>query len=298
MPGIPKEKLIEALCELAEEVDGTPTRTEMNESGKYSSQPYYTQFGSWNGALEAAGLGTNHRNTVSEEELCEELRRVAEEVEQVPRMADMDEHGKFSASAYHRRFGSWPAARKAAGLEEKTRTTRRISNSELLTALVALTEEVGRPPTQEEMNQFGQYSHRPYYRAYGIWGAALEAAGLDPDASRSRATSDEDLIQSLRQTAEKVGHTPTVEQLKEYGEYSTWPYLRAFGSYNEAVKAAGLSVNKEHGAVTGALEYGLSTRLARSTIGGIRDMGATTSGRSGRQWSIDRLPRLKMGVFA
>ncbi|MFC5972062.1 homing endonuclease associated repeat-containing protein [Halomarina salina] len=263
MSGISADELIEALCELAEEVGGTPTRTQMNEQGRYSGQPYYTKFGSWNDALKAAGMGPNHRNTVPEEELIEELRRVAEEVERVPRMADMDEHGRFSASAYHRRFGSWPAARKAAGLQQRTETTRKIGREALLSALVELAEDVGRPPSQEEMNQSGEYCHRPYYREFGTWGTALEAAGLDPNAGRSQATSDENLLRALRELATELGRTPTFDQVNELGEYSIWPYIRAFGSHNEAVEAAGLSINKEHGTVEGTVEYGVNWATQR-----------------------------------
>lgn len=56
MPGIPEPMLIEALQELAEDVPGTPTRSDMNEFGRFSSQPYYDTFGSWDDALTAAGL--------------------------------------------------------------------------------------------------------------------------------------------------------------------------------------------------------------------------------------------------
>ncbi|MFD1512530.1 homing endonuclease associated repeat-containing protein [Halomarina rubra] len=263
MPGIPEEDLIEALRELADELGKTPTQTEMNESGEFSYRPYYTQFGGWNDALAAAGMSPNHRNSVSEEELIQELREVAERVGRVPRMADMDEHGKFSASAYHRRFGSWPAARDAAGLQERTETTRKIGRDALLAALVRLAEEVGRPPSQEEMNEYGEYSYRPYYREFGTWSGALEAAGLDPNAGRSKGTSDEKLLRALRELATELGRTPTIDQLNELGEYSIWPYIRAFGSHNEAVEAAGLTINKEHGTVEGTVEYGVNWTTQR-----------------------------------
>lgn len=243
MPGIPEAKLIEALCELAEELGKTPTRTEMNESGRYSSQPYYTQFGGWNDALAAAGMGPNHRNTVPEEELIEELQRVAEEVGRVPRMEDMDSIGEFSASAYHRRFGSWPAARKTAGLQEKTETTRRIGREELLVAIHELAEEIGKTPTQIEMNDLGQFSHRPYYREWESWADALRAAGFDPNHENNY--NEERLLDALRNLAHELGYAPTRHQMDKQGEFWSDPYIRAFGSWTAAWEAASLKHRNE-----------------------------------------------------
>ena len=82
------ETLLDALRELAEELGKTPTRTEMNDHGPYSSTPYYTRWGSWNAALEAAGLGVNHRNDVSDEELIEDLQ---EDIQELDSRADQIE---------------------------------------------------------------------------------------------------------------------------------------------------------------------------------------------------------------
>lgn len=157
-------ELIQALREFAELLGEPPTRTQMNEEGPYSSQPYYTEFGGWNDALEAAGLRTNHRNEVPDAELLKELRRLNEELERVPRFEDMESEGAFSAHTCIRRWGSWPEAKDAAGLREETRTSRRIEREELVEAIRELAEELGKAPTQEEMKEFGRYTHRPYYR--------------------------------------------------------------------------------------------------------------------------------------
>ncbi|WP_158057338.1 homing endonuclease associated repeat-containing protein [Halorussus halophilus] len=178
---IPREKLVEALQNFAVALGETPTRAQMNENGPYSSTPYYSEWGSWNDALAAAGLTTNHRTDISDEELCEELRRVRNELDRLPRFEDMDDHGEFSPHTYTRRFGSWAAAKEQAGLAGETRTSRRIPECALVAALWALRDEIGRTPTQQDMNELGDFSQRPYYRAFDSWGAALEAAGLESD---------------------------------------------------------------------------------------------------------------------
>ena len=178
---IPRATLLEALQSFAAELGETPTRTQMDDAGPYSSAPYYTEWGSWNDALDAAGLAANHRADIGDEELCEELRRIDDEVGRLPRFEDMDDYGEFSAHTYVRRFGSWEAAKEAAGLAGETRTSRRIPERALVAALWDLRDELGRTPTQEEMNELGDFSQRPYYRAFDSWGAALEAAGFQAD---------------------------------------------------------------------------------------------------------------------
>ncbi len=233
----------------------------MNEDGPYSSQPYYREFGGWNDALAAAGLRTNHRNGVPEAELVAELQRLDELLERVPRFEDMEERGAFSGHTYMRRWGSWPEAKVAAGLRRETRTSRRIEREELVDALVELAQELGKAPTQSEMNELGEFSQRPFYRKWDSWDEALDAAGLTAD--RSYGTSDERLLEALRSLADDLGYTPTVMELNEQGSFSVWPYLHAFGSYNDAVRAAGLSVNKEYDALMDALQYGKGWSVQR-----------------------------------
>jgi hypothetical protein len=233
-----RERLIEDLQAFAAELGETPTRTQMNDDGPHSSTPYYTEFGSWNDALEAAGLGTNHRNDVPDEELIEALRDLDEELDRTPRFEDMAEHGAFAPTTYVRRWGSWPEVKEAAGLDPETRTSRRVEREELIDALQELAGELGKPPTQEEMKDLGPYSHRPYYREFGAWNDALRAVDFEPNHINGY---DEDrLIEALQELAEEVSHPPTIEEMNDRGEVSVDPYFRMFGSWVAAWDAAGL----------------------------------------------------------
>lgn len=233
-----RERLLDDLRAFAEELGQTPTRTEMNESGPHSSTPYYTEFGSWNAALEAAGLETNHRNDVPDEELLEALRELDVELDRTPRFEDMAERGEFAPTTYVRRWGSWPEAKEAAGLDPETRTSRRIEREELIEALQELAGELGKPPTQIEMNDLGRYSHRPYYRAFGAWSDALRAAGFYPN--HVNHLDENRLVEAMQELAEELGYPPTIAQMNERGEFSAEPYFTAFGSWTAAWEAAGL----------------------------------------------------------
>lgn len=58
--------------------------------------------------------------------------------------------------------------------------------------------------------------------------------------------SRDQLIESLRQAAEAKGSTPisTDADRKLFGLYGKYFYLREFGSWNEAIRAAELPVNE------------------------------------------------------
>ncbi|WP_198665720.1 homing endonuclease associated repeat-containing protein [Haloprofundus halophilus] len=230
--------LLTELQEFAREIGETPTRTRFNEEGPRSSSPYYRVFGSWNDALEAAGLTTNHENEVSEERLIRALRELDDELDRLPRFEDMEERGEFSGHTYLRRFGSWSDVKEAAGLESERRTSRRISREELRDELVRLAEELGKPPTQEEMNELGSFSQRPYYRVFDSWSSALRAVGFEPNHQNGYEVST--LVAELQTLADGLGYPPTVEQMDEHGRFSAQPYLTTFGSWSAAWDAAGL----------------------------------------------------------
>ncbi|SDC06421.1 homing endonuclease associated repeat-containing protein [Natrinema hispanicum] len=169
---------LEDLRQFAEELQKTPTRTEMNEQGPHSSTPYYNRWDSWNDALEAAGLDSNHEY-VSDEELLDDLRRLANEHGQPVLVDDVDTHGEYDPSTYFRRFDSWFAAREQAGLNpEDVRPGRRVDEDDLLECVQELAVELGRPPSKSEMNDRGEFSVTPYLRRWETWEQALEAAGL------------------------------------------------------------------------------------------------------------------------
>lgn len=56
--------------------------------------------------------------------------------------------------------------------------------------------------------------------------------------------SDEELLEELRAGAEVLGRPPSKNEMLEFGEYSATPYLDRFGSWFDALEAAGLEVSE------------------------------------------------------
>src|SRR6266567_2141717 len=82
--------------------------------GTYSSTVIKERFGSWNKALEAAGLTVQYRYNLTTDELFANVIAVWTALGRQPRKREMTKPlSKFTADPYVTRFGSWLSAMKA-----------------------------------------------------------------------------------------------------------------------------------------------------------------------------------------
>lgn len=174
---IPRRELLEELERVADEIGHTPTIDELENRSTLSIGPFIMEFGTWNGAIEAVGLKPNHRNFVPDDELKDELRRLADELGSTPTAKEMGNKGRFSAVVYLSRFGSYNEAIKEVGLSPNRRTD--IPSDEMLRSIQDLAESLGRQPTYDEMDSLGEFSTATFERRFGSWTDALIEAGFE-----------------------------------------------------------------------------------------------------------------------
>ena len=169
-------------------------------------------------------------------------------------------------------FGSWNRALGAAGLVVKPYA---YTDEEVLRALRADAERLGRSPTREE------WSHRPVgvpgvgavQTHFGTWNAALRAAGLEVNKEYGRWTR-ELAIAALRRDASRRGRSPTSEEWRvaRRSRPHAATVEKLFGSWNAGLRAAGLPPNGEPGKWTpgGVLDAlrRLERELARQPTSG------------------------------
>jgi len=106
----------ELLAELERVADeyGTPPRFEdMRQHGHYRARTYVGRFGSWDDALDAAGIDPPTRE-IPTADLIADLHRLRDELGERPTSTDVAREGEYGLATYQRRFGSWGEAAAAA----------------------------------------------------------------------------------------------------------------------------------------------------------------------------------------
>jgi len=126
------------------------------------------------------------RKRYSDEQIVGELIACAERLGRSPTMR---EFAADSATTVHpqtviEHFGSWNAAKRAAGLVPRRFATR----EELLGLLRELGEELGRPPTAKDIDERkGRMPSKSlYWHTFGSLSTALREAGFDVPVGEER----------------------------------------------------------------------------------------------------------------
>ncbi|WP_229126580.1 HNH endonuclease [Halapricum desulfuricans] len=232
---ITPDHIIEELRRVAEQKGRTPMQPEIEEETEFTAGAVQSTFGNWREGLHEAGLEPlNH--SYSEDELIDELQRVAEMLGHSPSVMEIKRHGEVSPATVKRQFGSWNSGLDAAELS--TTKSTKVTPQEVLTAIQALAEDLGRPPTAYEMDEQGEYVTKVAQRCFGSWNAALQEAGFDPHTRRN--IPEEELLAKLSELRDQLGHVPSTVEMKEHGDITIYPYIRRYGSWKQAVEAAGM----------------------------------------------------------
>ena len=121
---------------------------------------------------------------------------------------------------------------------------RNVSDEELLQDLLRVSKELKKDSvTIEEYKKNGKYSRDTISRRFGGWAVALKKAGLSPSSNQVNIIGVclNDMIVDLQDVSEKLKkRTFTSNEYSQYGKYSKSIFFRKFGSWNEALKVAGL----------------------------------------------------------
>lgn len=175
---IPEERLLDELCQLADELGHTPRRVDMINDGAYDATVYQDRFGLWNNALRRADLKPNTDRGVSDGALLIELHQLADELGHTPRKKDMDDAGRYCSIIYINRFGSWNDTLQVADLEPNK--IMNIPEEDLLNDIRRIGDDLDRTPSANDMRVYGSYGVSVYYDTFKTWRNAVEDAGFEP----------------------------------------------------------------------------------------------------------------------
>jgi len=117
----------------------------------------------------------------------------------------------------------------------------------MVECLQSVARELGKTPTLEDIRgRDDMPAGKAYWNHFGTWTNACESAGLEPNTNGQHSPSKQELIQELQDAADELGRTPTQNEFGDVANYSTRPLADRFGNYNNALKAAGLELNRVH----------------------------------------------------
>jgi hypothetical protein len=170
------EELLEDLRRVGDEVGHVPSIKEYRQKGQHSDKTYFERFGSWQAAQEAAGYRSNNSDRkISDDELLEEINRLADELGHRPSSSEMNQQGRFWKSTYQDHFSTWSAALEEAGFEAPGSEIE-ISDEEIYEDIRRVAAKLDKAPSIREMNNHGKYSPPTYSRPCGTWTKTREAA--------------------------------------------------------------------------------------------------------------------------
>jgi len=161
-------------------------------------------------ALAAFRSGLRRRYT--DDEILTELRASAERLGRSPTMREFaaDPDATLHPQTVIEHFGTWNAAKRAAGLQPR----RFISRDELLTQLRELGDELGRAPTVRDIEaRRGRMASKSLiWHTFGSLAAALKEAGFDVPIGEERL---ERAIADGAVLARELGHLPKMAEWKD-----------------------------------------------------------------------------------
>src|SRR2546423_12165086 len=145
------------------------------------------------------------RKRYSDEQILAELRACAEHLRKSPTMREFatDPETTVHPQTVIEHFGSWNAAKRAAGLVPRRFATR----DELLGLLSELGEELGRPPTARDIDEHkGRLPSKSlYWHTFGSLSNALREAGFDVPVGEERL---ERAVEQGLDLARQLGRLP------------------------------------------------------------------------------------------
>ncbi len=145
------------------------------------------------------------RKRYSDEQILAELRACAERLGRSPTMREFaaDTETSVHPQTVIEHYGSWNAAKRAAGLVPRRFATR----EELLGLLTTLGDELGRPPTARDIDEHkGKLPSKSlYWHTFGSLTNALREAGFDVPVGEERL---ERAVEQGTELAHALGRLP------------------------------------------------------------------------------------------
>lgn len=207
--------LIQCLRDFSSEYGRSPTATEFDNSKKYPGHKNYDKrFGSWNKALEKAGLSNNAHFNVSKKDIIREAINFYKENGRSPYYHEL----RYSIGLVSNYFGKWSELLKEANLPLNLKEKMFLSSQELVNYIIQYYEEFNRIPSAHNIESHYGVNRNLFTRKLGSFREGLFQAGLIQEYE-IEVNYDEYLINNILLLRKLGGMLNRIPSVSEYVEF-------------------------------------------------------------------------------
>jgi hypothetical protein len=206
--------LLSELKRYYKENNKTPTCSDFEKNNNYPSpKVYLKRFGSWNAALEKAGLELNLIKKYDKEKIMEEAVNFYKKYGRSPYYYELN----YSKTIINNNWGNWTNFLKACGLPLNQREIFLETKEDGIKFLQHLNKELDRIPTTIDVDEAGVHKNW-FSKMFGSFRNALYEAGLitseELEIDYNEWASNN--IIYLKELANKIQRVPTVQEYEDY----------------------------------------------------------------------------------
>lgn len=245
--GWTEKECIDALKYVEKHVDDEISIS-VYDDNRYDSAPASRTirniFATWEIALEEANIQKKRLTP----ELCIHcIQQVESQIGESPTVAqytDLRPEGAPSIGYITSEFGSWVAAKNAAGLSRRTWSSS-WTTEDCIEAVQNVGQELGETPTMRKYDDYkpeGAPSAQSIFEIVGSWSKAQRQAGMVDTKTRVKVSEDE-CIDALRHVKTSLNQSPSAAQYNKHRPDwapSGRTIRNIFGSWDTAKRTAGL----------------------------------------------------------
>jgi hypothetical protein len=182
---ITDEHLIYILQDYYKTHNKVPTQSTFKNNPRYpNASTFQRRFGSWNKALESAGLPVKRAvRKYTKESIITYIQKFYNSYGRPPKYDDFNNNPDFPhADTVKEHFGSWKKGIEAAGYY--TYDNIKYSKESIISSIQQFYVEIGRVPQRRDFLGNPKYpGYTVVSKHFGSWNAAVEAAGFTPHIS-------------------------------------------------------------------------------------------------------------------
>lgn len=242
-----RREFIDIILKKANELGRTPKFKELKERGKIKRY-----FGTWNNAIKAAGFETTRNPKIyTEEEYVKEIEKWIKKNNKLPRVTDWDNDASVPCRrSIERSFGMpWGKLLKYLGYNSDINVgfqSKYMALEEIKEVLKSQIEVIG-PINSREFDKLRNKAICPnsehICEKFGMsWYRVLIDIGVDENKIRNLQRTKEEWIAKIQNLAKDLNRTPSVTDCENNGIIANI-LIDKFGSFNKAIKLAGLDPN-------------------------------------------------------